>query len=146
MATERLCFVLIQMLRNGADDLVKAAVINRVAELLGYTDRKIEIVIEEQKSRIKWTNFDGILIRFDEPATEAELVHALIPHRFRDQYLAKLDKLLYQPRSRERKQLLEGWNRLSTLAVQKEHEAFAAEAALLIDWIVEHIATRIVEV
>ncbi len=141
-----LCFVLIQMLNNGMDDLVKGAVLIRIAEILNYSEVKLEVKIKEKESRLTWTEFDGVLVRFGIPAAEAELVQKVVPHRFRDQYLGKLGELLDQPRSKARSRLRSSWKKLSNLARHNKDKEFTELSEALVSWLLDHVRSRITKI
>ncbi len=140
-------FVVVQVVGHGVERLVHATLLIRIAELLGYSDSKLEIVpLEKGVDGITWHNFDGVLVRFDSDVDNSELLGRLDPRSISPHHAAMLDQLLSDDTASEYHELRERWGELTELLMKRKVARFNENASQLVDWIRDVVAEQITEV
>lgn len=142
-------FVVVQIVGHGVERLVHAALLLRIAELLGYDEASLEIVPLEKaphEEEVQWHDFDGVLVRLDNELDNGELVRRLHPKSIKPHQLARLDLLLQDSSAEEYRELRDRWRTLTELLMKRKVALFHERATELTGWVRKIVAERITEV
>ena len=142
-------FVVVQVVSHGVERLVHAALLIRIAELLGYEDASLEIVPLEKaahEEEVEWHNFDGVLVRVDSDVDNSDLLGRLHPQSIAPHHASLLDILLSNDSANEYRELRDRWRILGELVMKRDPKRFNECATQLVSWVRAIVAERITEV
>ena len=139
-------YAVVQVVGHGVDQLVNAALLVRLAELLNYDEIKLDIVPLEKQSSLKWTKIGEMLFRVDPDMDNHPLLSQIRRNAFAPAYRQLLASLLDDTDSPDYHELRARWTRLSELVMKRNAKEFERVGSDLTDWLRERLRELVTEV